>query len=109
MKLRISELPHQVVPPKIAIQSFEGSIYRMVARVESETFVIVDDHNEIIVERHPENLKAMIKDYVVDSITLEHSSAYDEMIGLPSSEEPNMLVLGEVLPNEDAIEQEHPH
>jgi hypothetical protein len=84
MKLRFDELAHQAVPPKILIQSFEGSLYRVVAEVGSKQFLIVDDSNKVVTSSHPSSLVEKLNDYLVESVVLQQFSAYDEMIGHPA-------------------------
>lgn len=38
MKMRVKELAHLPTPPQVVVQSFEGSIYRMVARSNGQDF-----------------------------------------------------------------------
>lgn len=81
MKLRIKELAHLPTPPQVIVQSFEGSIYRMVARTGEQEFLLTNDDGEYLTERHPNALTELLHDIIVESVSLEHHSAYDEMIG----------------------------
>ena len=81
MKLRMHELAHQPKPPKMTIQSLEGSIYRLVARVDNDEFIIVDDNDQPLATSHPSIFKEKLEAYVVESLELAHCTPYEEMIG----------------------------
>lgn len=81
MKMRVNELAHLPNPPQIVVQSFEGSIYRMIARSEGQDILLTDQNGDYLSERHPNALTELLQDIMVDSVSLEHHSAYDEMIG----------------------------
>ena len=81
MKMRVKELAHLPNPPHVVVQSFEGSIYRMVARCDGQEFLLTDDEGNYLTERHPHALTELLHDIMIDSVSLEHHSAYDEMIG----------------------------
>ena len=86
MKLRMHEIAHQAKPPKMLIQSLEGSIYRLVAQVDNHEFIIVDENDQPLSENHPSLFKEKLTDYAVHSIELEHCNPYEEMIGHESAE-----------------------
>lgn len=81
MKMRVKELAHLPTPPHVVVQSFEGSIYRMVARSDGQEILLTDEHGNYLTERHPNALTELLHDIIVESVCLEHHSAYDEMIG----------------------------
>lgn len=81
MKMRVKELAHLPTPPHVVVQSFEGSIYRMIARLDDQEILLTDDDGNYLTERHPNALTELLQDIIVDSVSLEHHSAYDEMIG----------------------------
>ena len=96
MKLRMHEIAHQPKPPKMVIQSLEGSIYRLVARVEHDEFIIVDENDQPLASKHPSQLKEKLDDFIVDAIELEHCNPYEEMIGQDESEDSYRTPLGSV-------------
>lgn len=81
MKMRVKELAHLPTPLQVVVQSFEGSIYRMVARSNGQEILLTDEAGNYLTERHPNALTDLLHDIIVDSVSLEHHSAYDEMIG----------------------------
>ena len=89
--MRVKELAHLPTPPHVVVQSFEGSIYRMVARSDGQEILITDDEGNFLTERHPNALTELLHGIMVNSVSLEHHSAYDEMIGheSPANSQPS--------------------
>lgn len=70
---------------KVMIHSLESNLYQVSVLIQGQEHYITDNKGKIVHSHNKLELQALFDDIKVDEMVLSHVSAYDEMIGLPST------------------------
>lgn len=84
-KLTIQALRQFQNIDEITIQSVDCALYRMVATIEGSEKLITELDGKTLTRSSSTALCELLEDIDVENVFLEHHSAYDQMISLPSS------------------------
>ena len=70
---------------KVTIHSIESNLYQVSINYNNEEHYLTNNDGELLQSRNKLYLQTLFFDTNVKSMVLSHISAYDEMIGLPST------------------------
>ncbi len=75
------------------VDSIEGAIYRVCLVIEGREHRLLDVDGKTFQRRSVTHVREGLRDLPVGTMTLRHSSAYDEMVGQCNREGSNMLLV----------------
>ncbi|WP_086933845.1 DUF6482 family protein [Agarilytica rhodophyticola] len=90
MKILLSDLASQDIQ-KLVINSLEQALYQAIVVINDEEHVVWESADKVLMSRNLMQLRQKFEKLEITEIFLRHESPYDEMIGLPASQESNRL------------------
>ena len=91
MRLTINELTALPDGADVTIHSLEQALYQVTVSLPAGPHLLVDKKGKTIRTRSLQRMREILQVLPVNTITLRHQSAYDEMIGQPPRESSNAL------------------
>ena len=93
MKIDITQLQRLPAPVTAYVNSLERSIYQVCIATPEGEALLIDTDGTIFRRRNLQSVREALRDRGVSELVLRQQSAYDEMIGQPTREQPNTLEL----------------
>ena len=91
MKITFKELRRRGGGLHLVICSLEQALYQVMVRIDGQELLLIENDGRTF-RRHSLNaVREALQVLPVATVTLRHSSAYDEMIGQPSRDCDNAL------------------
>ena len=91
MRLTINEFTALPDGADVTIHSLEQALYQVTVLLPAGPHLLVDKKGKTIRTRSLQQMREILQVLPVNTITLRHQSAYDEMIGQPPRESSNAL------------------
>ena len=91
MRLTITEFTALPDGADVTIHSLEQALYQVTVSLPAGPHLLVDKKGKTIRTRSLQQMREILQVLPVNTITLRHQSAYDEMIGQPPRESSNAL------------------
>ncbi len=91
MKITLQDLQQRDEPVALVIHSLELALYQVLVKLDDGEALVAENDGRIL-RRHSLNAaREVLEGLAISTLTLRHSSAYDEMIGQPAREASNVL------------------
>jgi len=91
--LLLSDIDHSTVINKVIVESLEQALYRVVIQIDDTQYYILEKPGKSLTRHSVVAVQECFKPFVVRQMYLQHSSPYDEMIGLAVNPTGNTLLV----------------
>ncbi|MGH1486616.1 MAG: DUF6482 family protein [Cellvibrionaceae bacterium] len=89
----LSDLSQFNILDKVIIESLEQALYRVEIEVEGNVYYVIEARGKSLTRRSILEIQALLTPYTIGKMFLRQTSAYDEMIGLESTDDSNELLV----------------
>lgn len=103
LKILLSDVRAMRMVPELIIESCDLSLYQCYLQVEGRERLIWESEAKPLRRFNLTELRKLLATVTIERLLLRQSSAYDEMIGQPSRDVPNTLLVELAHPIHDAV------
>ena len=93
MTISLQQLKQLQCQPTIVIHSLDPVLYQATADLEGVQHLITDEQGAPLRTFNLTDMKRLLADIPLQALWLSHQSAYDEMVGQPTREATNQLLV----------------
>ncbi len=86
MKILLDNLKQYDVIDKLIIHSLDQALYRASVIINNEEYAVWENGKKTLLRKNLTQMRESFSEMPIKNTVLRHTSAYDEMIGLPKTE-----------------------
>lgn len=89
----LGDIAYATVIDKMIIESLEQALYRVVIEIKGQQYYVLESEGKSLTRHSVVAIQEQFKACIIKQIFLQHSSPYDEMIGLEVNATGNTLLV----------------